>query len=132
MGAGPLSYGFVARVAAGPRFSPLGQLATRLIAPALPLASRPVPGPPKRFAQSIGAVLSVGALGVHVAFGATAIAVVLVALVVLAASLEAVLGFCLGCTIFGALMNIGVVPPGICDACSDLNRQPADPATQPV
>ena len=41
-----------------PRLSPLGQLATRVVAPNLGVAPRPTPGPPKRFAQAIGAVLS--------------------------------------------------------------------------
>ena len=57
----PLALGFVARVASGPRFSPFGQLATKVIAPRLGPAKL-VPGPPKRFAQTIGATLSVGAL----------------------------------------------------------------------
>ena len=41
----PLVFGFAARVMAGPRFSPLGQLATRVVAPRL---GRPrlVAGPP--------------------------------------------------------------------------------------
>src|ERR1700709_724794 len=56
----PIAVGFLLRVAAGPRFSPLGQLATRLIAPRLGPA-RLVPGPPKRFAQAIGATLSTAA-----------------------------------------------------------------------
>jgi hypothetical protein len=56
-----IAYGFLARVASGPTLSPLGQLVTRVIVPRLPLASRPVPGPPKRFAQAIGATLSVAA-----------------------------------------------------------------------
>src|SRR5579871_2995253 len=46
-----LAYGFVARVLTGPSLSPLGQIVTRVITPRLPVAERPVPGPPKRFAQ---------------------------------------------------------------------------------
>lgn len=41
----PLAYGFWARVLTGPGLSPLGQLATRVIAPRLGPA-RPVAGPP--------------------------------------------------------------------------------------
>jgi hypothetical protein len=54
-----IAYGFVARVLTGPTLSPLGQLVTRVITPLLGVAAKPVPGPPKRFAQGIGAVLSV-------------------------------------------------------------------------
>src|ERR1700712_6097498 len=50
----PIAVGFLLRVASGPRFSPLGQLATRVLAPRFGQA-RLVPGPPKRFAQAIGA-----------------------------------------------------------------------------
>jgi hypothetical protein len=55
-----LAYGFVARVATGPTLSPLGQLVTRVLTPRLPFAAKYVAGPPKRFAQGIGATLSVG------------------------------------------------------------------------
>jgi uncharacterized protein DUF4395 len=52
-----LAYGFFARVLTGPTLSPLGQLATRVIAPRLG-SPKLVAGPPKRFAQSIGAVVT--------------------------------------------------------------------------
>src|SRR4249920_3400580 len=51
-----LAYGFVARVLTGPKLSPLGQLVTRVITPRLRVAPKLVAGPPKRFAQGIGAV----------------------------------------------------------------------------
>ena len=54
----PLAYGFWARVLTGPTLSPLGQLATRVVAPRLPWGPKLVPGPPKRFAQAIGVVFS--------------------------------------------------------------------------
>ena len=57
-----LALGFLARVASGPRFSLFGQLATRVIDPRIGPAKL-VPGPPKRFAQAIGATLSVGGAG---------------------------------------------------------------------
>ena len=53
----PLAYGFLARVAAGPTLSPLGRLATQVVAPRLG-HEKPVPGPPKRFAQAMGATTS--------------------------------------------------------------------------
>ena len=55
----PLTYGFVARVLSGPRFSPLGRVAVHVVAPRLPQHERLVPGPPKRFAQGIGVAFSV-------------------------------------------------------------------------
>lgn len=55
-----IALGFWLRVAGGPRYSPAGRLAVHVIAPRLG-APRLVPGPPKRFAQTIGAVLSTAA-----------------------------------------------------------------------
>jgi hypothetical protein len=127
----PLAYGFVARVATGPTLSPLGQLATRVVTPALPVAPRLTAGPPKRFAQGIGATLAVGALVAQFGFGAPGVAVALVAMILGAASLEAFLGFCLGCKIFALLMRAGVVPESVCEACNDLSKRiPALSTTQ--
>ena len=123
---GVLAYGFVARVLTGPTLSPLGQFVTRVITPRLPVAEKLVPGPPKRFAQGIGATLSSAAVVAHFAFGATTVAYVLVAMITAAATLESVFAYCLGCKIFGLLMRIGIVPEEACEACNDLSlRHPA-------
>lgn len=121
----PLAYGFLARVAAGPRYSPLGLLVTRVVVPRLGVPARPVPGPPKRFAQAIGAVLSTAALVAYYA-GAPTASWVLVGLITVAAFLESVFAICLGCIIFGRLQAIGVIPASVCEACNDIRlRQPA-------
>ena len=114
-----LVWGFVARVATGPTLSPLGTLVTRVVRPRLALAARDTPGPPKRFAQGIGATLSVGAL-FATALGAGSVAVALVAAILVAASLEAFVGFCLGCWMFRLLMRIGLIPEETCEACRDI------------
>jgi hypothetical protein len=113
-----LAYGFVARVLTGPKLSPLGQLATRLVAPRLG-PPRLVAGPPKRFAQAIGAVVTVSAV-VSLAFGRPLGAEVLLGLLVVAAGLESIAGFCIGCTVFGGLMRIGLVPESTCEACNNI------------
>jgi hypothetical protein len=115
-----LAYGFVARVLTGPTLSPLGRVVTDVITPRLPLADRPTAGPPKRFAQGIGATLSTAAVIAHFGFGSTTVANVLVAMILVAASLEAFVGFCLGCTIFRGLMRLGVIPESACEACNNL------------
>ena len=114
-----LAWGFVARVATGPTLSPLGQLVTRVIRPRLAWSERPAPGPPKRFAQGIGATLSTGALVAALA-GAGTVSYLLVTVVLVAASLEAFAGFCLGCWLFRILMRFGVIPEETCEACRDL------------
>jgi hypothetical protein len=122
---GLLAYGFVARVLTGPTLSPLGQLVTRVITPRLPVAEKLVAGPPKRFAQGIGATLSVAAAIAHFGFGATPFALVLVAFITVAATLESVFAFCLGCQMFALLMRAKVIPPEVCEACNDIRlRQP--------
>jgi hypothetical protein len=120
-----LAVGFLARLASGPRFSILGRFATQVAAPRLG-TPKLVPGPPKRFAQGIGATLATAAVVLHLGFGDTTAALVLVAMVLVAASLEAVFALCLGCTAFAGLMRLGVIPPEVCEACNNLSlRRPA-------
>jgi hypothetical protein len=118
-----IAYGFVARVLTGPTLSPLGQLVTRVITPRLGLAARPVAGPPKRFAQGIGAAFSLSAL-VLTGLGDWTAAQAVLGLLVVAATLESALGICLGCMTFGVLMRAGVVPDEVCERCNDIWATP--------
>ncbi|MGK2936517.1 MAG: DUF4395 domain-containing protein [Solirubrobacteraceae bacterium] len=115
-----IAYGFIARVLTGPTLSPLGQFVTRVLTPALPFATRDVPGPPKRFAQGIGVVFSVTAAVLAFGFGLTTAAYVALGGLVFAASLEAFLGLCLGCKAFALLMKVGVIPAEVCERCSNI------------
>src|SRR5215207_283705 len=110
-----LAAGFLLRVLSGPRFSPFGLLATKVVAPRL---GRPklVPGPPKRFAQGLGLAFSPVA-ATSMTLGATTLGWVLVVLLIVAALLESVFAFCLGCSIFGLLQRAGMVPESVCEAC---------------
>jgi len=115
-----LAYGFVARVLTGPTLSPLGQVATRVVTPRLHVAPKPVPGPPKRFAQGIGALLSTSAAVLALGFGLLGAAQVLLGMLVVAATLESVFGICLGCWAFAMLMRAGVIPEEVCERCNDI------------
>ena len=115
----PLAYGFWARVLTGPTLSPLGWTAQNVIAPQLG-EKKPVPGPPKRFAQAIGAVMSTAALVLAFAVSHTAADVVLI-LFLPAAGLESIFGYCVGCRIFGALMRVGMIPREVCEECADVS-----------
>jgi hypothetical protein len=117
----PLVYGFWARVLTGPTLSPLGQLATRVVAPRLPGVPRLVAGPPKRFAQAMGVGFSTTALVLWYGFGLGTAAWVVTGMLAGAAFLEAVFGLCLGCLVFGALMRAGVIPEEVCAACADIS-----------
>jgi hypothetical protein len=126
-----IAYGFLARVLTGPTLSPLGQLVTRVLTPRLPFAAKPVAGPPKRFAQGIGVVVSVTAAILALGFGQHVAAYAVLGLLVVAATLESVFAYCLGCKIFGLLMRAGVVPERVCAECVDVPRR-ASAASPPV
>jgi hypothetical protein len=117
-----LAYGFVARVLTGPKLSPLGRLVTEVVRPRLPVAPRPVAGPPKRFAQGVGATFTIAALLLALA-GFDLPVTVLLGVLVVFASLESFLGFCMGCTVFGWLMRAGVIPASVCLECADISRR---------
>ncbi len=117
----PLAYGFWARVVSGPTLSPLGQFATRVVAPRVPGEPRLVAGPPKRFAQAIGVAFSTTALVLWYGLGLGTATWVVTAMLAAAAFLEAAFGLCLGCKAFGVLMKVGVVPDDVCVACADIS-----------
>jgi hypothetical protein len=114
-----IAYGFVARVLTGPTLSPLGQLVTRVLTPALDRPAKLVPGPPKRFAQGIGVAFSVTAL-VLTAAGQWGPAQVALGMLATAAFLEAAFALCLGCKAFAVLMRVGVIPDDVCERCNDI------------
>lgn len=115
-----IAYGFVARVLTGPTLSPLGQIVTRLITPRLRVTPTFVPGPPKRFAQGMGAVMSVAAAVLALGFGQVTIAYIVLGALIFAATLESVFAYCLGCKIFAILMRLHVIPEGVCQECNDI------------
>ena len=116
----PLTYGFLARVATGPTLSPLGQLATRFATPRVEARrgpgfhSRRVPGPPKRFAQAIGLGFTTLA-SVAWLLDAPAVSWVLIAMLAVAATLEAAWAICLGCIAYSAIWG--------CADCNDISAR---------
>lgn len=111
-----IAYGFLARVATGPTLSPMGLLATRVIAPRI-AQPRLVPGPPKRFAQAVGLIFSVTALVLHFVAGLSVAAGVVLAVLIVFAALESFLGFCAGCFVFNYMIRWGLVPKSVCEEC---------------
>jgi hypothetical protein len=128
----PLAYGFWARLFTGPTLSPLGQLATRVVAPRLPFAARMVSGPPKRFAQGIGVVFSTTALVLWFGVAAHTATWVVVGALGGAAFLEAAVGLCLGCRVFALLMRAGLVPDSVCAACADITTRHPELRREPA
>ena len=120
-----LAYGFWARVLTGPTLSPLGRFATKVAAPRLG-PPKHVPGPPKRFAQGMGAAMTTAGAVAALGFGATGVADVLLGMMIVAAGLEAFVALCLGCQVFAGLMRLGVIPDDVCAECADIwSRAPA-------
>jgi hypothetical protein len=118
-----LAVGFVLRVISGPRLSPLGQLATRVVAPRLG-APKLVAGPPKRFAQAVGAVVTVAAVA-FLAAGQPVVTQALLGLMIVASGLESIFAYCIGCKAFAGLMRMGLVPEETCVACANISLRSA-------
>jgi hypothetical protein len=91
-----------------------------VITPRLRVAERPVAGPPKRFAQVIGAVFSLSAAVLALALGLHTAAYAVLGALIAAATLESVFGLCLGCKAFALLMSAGVIPQEVCERCNNL------------
>ena len=118
-----LTYGFAARVIAGPAFSPLALLVTRIVTPKLNCNHKFVPGPPKRFAQTIGLTFAATAL-VLTLLDYSFAAKLIIAALIFAATLESVFAICLGCIMFSFLMKLGVIPQSVCESCNDITLRP--------
>ena len=116
-----LAYGFLARVLTGPTLSPMGMLATRVLVPLFGNHVKHVAGPPKRFAQTVGLVFSVTALLLYYAFGLSMVAYGVLGVLVFFAVLEAAVGFCAGCFVFGIMMRLGIIPEETCEKCNNLH-----------
>ena len=136
-----LAVDFILRSVFGPRLSPIARFVLRVIRPRVPAVGRPTPGAPKRFAASIGAVLTSAATIlaiVHLVTGAagaagTSTAVFAIgAIMVVFPALEAAAGVCVGCVIFAQLIRAGVVPERICLECADITRRTALASEQPA
>jgi hypothetical protein len=113
-----LAYGFLARVLTGPKLSPLGLVATRIVTPRLNVRHRYSPGPAKRFAQAIGALFTVTATLLYYAAGQHTAAFALIGVIAVFASLESAAGLCVGGRVFYLGMRLGVVPPSVCESCN--------------
>ena len=114
-----LTYGFLARVAGGPRYSPLGRVAVVTGPRLFPGWVKSVPGPPKRFAQTLGLAFTLAATVTWLSASWLDARWILLPLIG-AALLEGLGGVCVGCTIFGWLIRAGVVPERVCAECGDL------------
>lgn len=95
---GLLAADFIIRGFIGRQFSPLRWVAKRVQA-LLRLAPHYVYAPPKRFAAHVGVAFTVIASVLHL-LGLPVAAIAVTGMLIVAASLEACIGFCLACWVY--------------------------------
>jgi hypothetical protein len=87
-----------------------------------------VPGPPKRFAQAVGATMTLAIALIALVGHDHTVADVLLVGMIAAAGLESILAFCVGCRLFALLMRAGLIPESVCLECADVGvRRAAAP-----
>jgi Domain of unknown function (DUF4395) len=68
----------------------------------------------------MGAAMATLALIFWLALGSDVAAGVVLGLLVVAAGLESIFAYCLGCQVFGLLMRTRLIPESVCAECADL------------
>ena len=112
-----LFIGFLLRLLFGPRVSPFALITLKLIIPLLKNPNKSVPGPPKRFAQFIGALITLIASIIYFFTTYNVIVISILGVLILFTFLESVLSFCFGCYVFNLLIKVRLIPKNICEAC---------------
>ena len=112
-----MTYGFLARVSSGPKISPLALLVTKVLVPKFNTDEKLVPGPPKRFAQSIGLIFSTSIFILWL-INFHSVCIFLLSILSIFAFLESVLGYCFACKVFKILISVGLIPEEVCERCA--------------
>ena len=111
-----LAYEFLGRLVYGPGISLQSFLARHLIVRPFLKGPRPTPGSPKRFAQFVGTLFSVGAL-IALVTGHSLLSQSLLGILVFFSFLEFSVGFCAACFMFAQAIRLGWVSAEHCEAC---------------
>ena len=64
--------------------------------------------------------MSVAAAVLAFGFGQVTIAYIVLGALIVAAVLESVFAYCLGCKVFAILMRLHVIPEAVCQECNDI------------
>lgn len=116
-----LAVGFILRVLCGPRLDIQSFIVLFILTPlfteVIPLfEDKFTPGPPRHFAQFIGLIFSCVGLILRIT-GYQYVSWAILLGLFFASGLAGFFSYCLGCTIFGMMMKIGVIPETTCLAC---------------
>ena len=120
-----LAVDFILRTTLGPKASLLAIGVQRFVRPVVSAPGRPTAGPPKRFAAGIGAALTSVAVILWLLGIASPVVVTIGVVMIVFPALESILGFCVGCKVFGVLMKLGVIPREVCLECADISLRGA-------
>lgn len=112
-----LSFDFIIRAFFNSRYSPLAVLSKIFLSKILPFRNKQILLRPKKFAASIGAILSLAA-GIFGTAGQTSIMIYITIILLTFSFLEAFLKFCAGCWIFGLLIRFKIIGEENCVDCS--------------
>ncbi len=112
-----LSGDFIVRAFISSTYSPLAFISRKILAPVLPFRKRMILLKPKKFAASIGAVIS-GIAGIAGLVGYDLTMLIFTTVLLLFSFLEAFLKFCAGCWIFGILIRLHILSEEVCEDCS--------------
>jgi hypothetical protein len=73
-----------------------------------------------RYDDDIALLADIGFNAYRFGFGLQGAADVVLGLLVVAATLESVFAYCIGCHVFALLMRTGVIPAEVCERCNDI------------
>ena len=112
-----LSIDFAIRVISDGKYSLLSSISRNFLVPILPFRNKIILMRPKKFAASIGMILSAAA-GIFGLSGQITPMIYLTAILLLFSSLEAFLKFCAGCWMFGVLIRMKLIHEDNCQDCT--------------
>lgn len=117
-----LSLDFIIRAFFNSKYSPLAAIFGRFLSKIIPFRNKVILKRPKKFAASIGAILSLTA-GIFGLAGQTSIMIYISIVLVFFSFLETFLKFCAGCWIFRILIQLKIVHEDICVDCKlDISK----------
>ncbi len=112
-----LSLDFIVRAFINSKYSPLAIISKYFLSNLLPFRNKIILMKPKKFAASIGVILSLAA-GIFGLSGQTSTMIYITAVLLIFSFLETFFKFCAGCWMFGILIRMNIISKENCQDCS--------------